>query len=47
MSEHRVVFNYEDEGHCNDEKEGAEASAVQEDQETAEEQDQALSLDQV
>ena len=39
MSEPWVVFNDEDEGHCNDEKEGAEASAVQEDQETADDQD--------
>ena len=47
MSEPRVIFDYEDEGHRNDEKEGAEASAVEQDEEPAENQDQTLSLDQV
>ena len=47
MSEPRVIFDDEDEGHRNDEKDGAEASAVEEDEEPAENQDQTLSLDQV
>ena len=47
MSEPRVIFDDENEGHCNDEKEGAEASAVEEDEEPAEDQDQTLSLDHV
>ena len=47
MSKPRVVLDDEDEGHCNDEKEGAEASAVEEDEEPAEDQDHTLSLDQV
>ena len=47
MSEPRVVLDDEDEGHRNDEKEGAEKSAVKEDEEPAEDQDQTLSLDQV